>query len=341
MLDLIQHFLFFNPQQRRSADAALKHGFFTETEEPVHTIVPFDLEPITPPNLLLDITPLDLLKIPSTPYEVCPDWNTEHPVSRYGRVHEDSLFLQSPEPVDENAFVTQSRPIYSSHQNKRPLTGHDSDRPIYSSHANDLPRVMYDPLAENRPIYSSHDDQPPLEDRPIYSSHRPNSSQIWNPYMYASYRPGTPKVEHVSSSHSRHSSVSYHDEKSGLESRRSSTHLLHHYHHPHHNDYYERQLSHQLIKWTPPHFVQHPRYNDEEEDTVLRPESRQSNRSSTDIITNKYTSSDAYQPIGFTYKTPPPLKPSVSSHRLNLWVPKTEDNKKEEEGDAFNDRYFK
>lgn len=302
MLDLIQHFLFFNPPQRRSADAALKHVFFSETEEPVHTIVPMDLQPMTPPH----ITPLDLLTIPDTPYEVCPDWNTEHPVSRYGRlcsaIHKEPIdtFLQSPEPPDENDYVTSSRPIYSSHQKVRPLTGHDSDnRPIYSSHADDLVKPTYVDVEETRPIYSSH------------------STQSWNPYMYASYRPTTPKVEHVSSSHS------HREERPVLDSRRSSTHLLHHHHHPHHNDYYERQHPHQLIKWTPPHFVQHPRYI-EQEDVVVRPESRQSTRAETTSAVIPYQPMYTFKPV---------------SQRLNLWVPDTEQEDQEENKDVLQDRY--
>jgi serine/threonine protein kinase len=69
MLDLIRHFLFFNPNQRWSADTALRHVFFSETEEPVHTIVPtamnniVEQEPITPPDPSekSPITPFNLL----------------------------------------------------------------------------------------------------------------------------------------------------------------------------------------------------------------------------------------------------------------------------------------
>ncbi|KAI7895356.1 kinase-like domain-containing protein [Mucor mucedo] len=133
MLDLIRHFLFFNPSQRWSADHALGHAFFSEVDEPVH--LPTFMEPITPPdkyahsvsttpNCKPPITPLDLLTTPQSPYQVCPDWNTDRPVSRYGRLC--SAIKDAPETTTETGWhAQQSRPIYSSHQKIHPVT----DRP--------------------------------------------------------------------------------------------------------------------------------------------------------------------------------------------------------------------
>ncbi|CEP15002.1 hypothetical protein [Parasitella parasitica] len=300
MLDLIRHFLFFNPCQRWSADTALRHVFFSETDEPVHAIVLVNQrEPITPPDntakkILKDITPLDLLPIPQSPYQICPDWNTDHPVSRHGRLcsaikddnrlssscttHVDR-FLHDPESVDSNAWLTQSRPIYSSHQKVHPVTD------------------------------------------------RPSSSHVWNKYNYAAHqqlRPSTPVVEHVLASNSvipststsankRHSIVSEEDTH-----RRFGHHLHHHLHHPHHNDYHLHHhrppttsnattatISHtnnsgfnidriphygnQLIKWAPPPYQVD---NDEIIDSK-RPESRRCRSPapfSCSIMKHKYSS---------------------------------------------------
>jgi hypothetical protein len=249
MLDLIRHFLFFNPSQRCSADTALRHRFFTETDEPtVHHIASSNsAEPITPPDnkhdlqakAIREITPFDLLSIPRSPYQICPDWNTEHPVSRYGRLcsamNEESrrsvsrahLHEERPTtPIDNNAWLTQSRPIYSSHQKVHPVTD------------------------------------------------RPDSSHLWNKYNYASHqRPSTPVVvEHVGhhnnnvpvASTKRYFSIS--DE---LDTHRRLGHHLHHHHndtnHSHrpptssgtgnNTSFSLDRIPHygnQLIKWAPP-----------------------------------------------------------------------------------------
>lgn len=262
MLDLIRHFLFFNPSERRSADTALRHKFFTETDEveTIHHIGTTNtIEPITPPDhkhdlqakTIREITPFDLLSIPRSPYQICPDWNTEHPVSRYGRLcsavkddgrrsssraysnmHEEVVVPTT--PVDNNAWLSQSRPIYSSHEKVHPVTD------------------------------------------------RPNSSRLWNKYNYASHqRPSTPVVvEHVGhhnnappSSTKRYSGVISVDE---LDTHRRLGHHLHHHHHPNDNrpptssgppagnstSFSLDRMPHygnQLIKWAPPqHFATHP-----------------------------------------------------------------------------------
>ena len=399
MLDLIRHFLFFNPCQRWSADAALRHVFFSETDEPVHTIVSSNYyEPITPPDnavkktpmthskILKDITPLDLLPIPQSPYQICPDWHTDHPVSRHGRLcsaikddnrlsssratHVDR-FLHDTESVDNNAWLTQSRPIYSSHQKIHPVTD------------------------------------------------RPNSSHVWNKYNYAAHqqlRPSTPVVEHVStinvipsastSSNKRYSNVPEEDTH-----RRSGHHLHHHHHHPHHNDYHHHRpptttatitttnnnnnaatatstttnsnggfsidriphYGNQLVKWAPPHFP-HQADGDHEMIEPKRPESRRCRTPapfSSSIMKHKYTSSSintSTNPSSI-YSNASPIKPwtpasttttvntekimadgysrisdkpqsthrNSTSHRFNLWVPNNDDQEDEDEEDYPNE----
>lgn len=399
MLDLIRHFLFFNPCQRWSADTALRHVFFSETDEPEHTIVPSVAtlnEPVTPPDhsssvqktpppaILKDITPLDLLPIPQSPYQICPDWNTDHPVSRHGRlcsaVKDDAnsrlsssrathvdRFLHDTEPaVDNNAWLTQSRPIYSSHQKVHPVTD------------------------------------------------RPNSSHIWNKYNYAAHqqlRPSTPAVEHVSAnkpsaSTSTNKRYSYGTEEDTHSARRLGHHhhLHHHHHHPHHNDYHHRppttgtatastttgggptssgfsidripHYGNQLIKWAPPHFPHHHHQMDHDHDMIeanKRPESRQCRTPapfSSSIMKHKYTSAtintntsscsfyannnalpikpwtpatttttvntDKILADGYTSRIsdkPQSTHRNSTSHRFNLWVPKDYEDEDDEDED--------
>lgn len=269
MIDLIRHFLFFNPNQRRSADAALKHVFFSEASEPVHKVIPVDaeLEPLTPPDkqdsttnvaavgndkaLLREITPLDLLSIPRTPYQVCPDWHTDHPVSRYGRlcsaIKEDTM---------------------------RPPSSRGTHHHIGEAQENSAAW-----LAQSRPIYSSHQKVHPVSDRP-------NSSNLWNKYNYAAHqRPQTPVIEHINSvGHGHHNDhvKAPPTPSATLSSKRYSTladeldthrRLGHHYHHDHDNYHLDNhhhnhlhkptsiasnsldRLPHygsQLVKWAPP-----------------------------------------------------------------------------------------
>ncbi|CAO3628449.1 unnamed protein product [Mucor fragilis] len=404
MLDLIRHFLFFNPCQRWSADAALRHVFFSETDEPEHTIVPSAAtlnEPVTPPDhstakktppaILKDITPLDLLPIPQSPYQICPDWNTDHPVSRHGRLcsaikdenrlsssratHVDRFLHDTESAVDNTAWLTQSRPIYSSHQKVHPVTD------------------------------------------------RPNSSHVWNKYSYAAHqqlRPSTPAVEHVSSSSAKPSAstsskrYSYGPEEDTHSRRLSHHHLHHHHHHPHHNDYhYQQQQQHhhrppttattvtastataqagltssgfsidriphygnQLIKWAPPHFP-HQMDHDHEMIEAKRPESRRCRTPapfSSSLMKHKYTSTTintSTTPSSFYANNASPIKPwtlatttttvntdkimadgyssrisdkpqsthrNSTSHRFNLWVPKDyEDNGGDDDDDDEKD----
>ncbi|RCH81642.1 hypothetical protein CU098_004301 [Rhizopus stolonifer] len=357
MLDIIRHFLFFNPTQRWSAEIALRHTFFSESDEPVHNVVPMDIEPTTPPDQPLDrhltssrgrtlkgITPLDLLTTPKSPYQICPDWNTDHPISRHGRqsshtTHVDR-FLHDVEAVDNNAWLTQSRPIYSSHQKVHPVTD------------------------------------------------RPNSPHTWK-YSYAahqSYRPSTPVVEHKiapSSSSKRHSLRA--NEEGEEVPRRTSAHLLHHNHHPHHNDYHHSHrptsnntsFSHdriphygnQLIKWAPPHYHHPTPSTNEDKATETRPQSRQCRTPasfSTNLMKTKHATSmtTANTPTSLTHHSPiktwtsqtaPPIvnadkaighndqvwtrksdKPQ-STHRnstlnrFNLWVPENDDSDDQED----------
>ncbi|GAA5794834.1 hypothetical protein HPULCUR_000181 [Helicostylum pulchrum] len=258
MLNLIRRFLFFNPNQRLSADGALAHDFFNEQEEPMH-LTSMHVEPITPPDKCQQeipsrhhhhhqvnkpITPLDLLSTPRTPYQICPDWETDHPVSRYGRLcsaikderlssHVDRFLHDSED--SSSAWLNQSRPIYSSHQKVHPVTD------------------------------------------------RPNSSNLWNKYNYAAHqRPSTPVVDHSTiegHGHGHHNpgptaSVStkrYSDDFIADTHRRLGAHLHHHPDHTHHpNQIMTRPLpppplppavqhqhyGSQLIKWAPPHFTQ-------------------------------------------------------------------------------------
>lgn len=247
MLDLIRRFLFFNPNQRLTADAALAHAFFHEREEPSHTTTAH-LEPITPPDkcqpdlpshhdATKPITPMDLLSTPRTPYQICPDWETDRPVSRYGRLC---------------SAIKDER--LSSHVDR---FLHDSEDPTW--------------LNQSRPIYSSHQKVHPVTDRP-------NSSNLWNKYNYAAHqRPSTPVVEHstaVSHGHGHHnpgptasvSSKRYSiDEFIGDTHRRIPPHHLHH--HPDHSHHPNQIMTRpptaaygtqQMIKWAPPHFTQRP-----------------------------------------------------------------------------------
>ncbi|KAI8352082.1 kinase-like domain-containing protein [Blakeslea trispora] len=341
MLDLIRHFLFFNPSQRRSADAALKHPFFSESDEPIQNAVPMEFEPTTPPDQPLDrhlkssfgrvpkdITPLDLLTTPKVPYQICPDWNMDHPASRHGRLsssrttHVDK-FLHDVEGMDANPWLTQSRPIYSSHQKVHPVTD------------------------------------------------RPSSSQNQNRYSYGahySHRPSTPVVEHKknipsSSSHTTSKRHSIRNEEEEIP-RRTSAHLLHHLHHPHHNDYHHYQhrpnngtpggtssfgldrvphYGNQLIKWAPCRFTS-PMETTEDGSTdkeTDRPESRQCRTPapfSSSLLHGKYASvATVSSPTSFINNstirpwTPPSShaatnreKTSYFEEHKQIWVHKSE-----------------
>lgn len=282
MLDLIRHFLFFNPCQRWSADFALKHAFFSETDEPVHTIVPVadtamqEIEPITPPDQPVaakHITPLDLLPTPKTPYQVCPEWHTDHPVSRYGRLCS---------AVKEDPALTSSRGTHVD----RFL--HDTEPPVG------------DYLIQSRPIYSSHQKVHPITDRP-------NSSNLWNKYNYAAHqqlRPSTPIVDHrpiPTSSTSTSKLVSVHgDEQLDDNSHRRVGHHNPHHHHinPPNTHFSLDRIPHygnQLIKWAPPQYAP-PQYAspmDVATDETTRPESRRCRTPapfSSQLMKHKYTS---------------------------------------------------
>jgi hypothetical protein len=180
MLDLIRHFLFFNPSQRWTADRALHHRFFVEeTQEPIHTVIetlpPFNHnQPVTPPiqprifAIRKEFTPFDLLETPTVPYQICPDWNTDQPspvsskdgnrrVASSHHPHHKDLFLNDVEAVDNNAWISKSRPIYSSHQKIHP----GLDRPNSSTNSkiwsSELKRLAT-PTSDNgnAPSYTSN-----------------------------------------------------------------------------------------------------------------------------------------------------------------------------------------
>jgi hypothetical protein len=198
---------------------------------------------------LREITPLDLLSTPRSPFQVCPDWNSDRPVSRYRRLcsaikddkrpssrassHIDR-FLHDGDTADNNTWLNQSRPIYSSHQKVHPVTD------------------------------------------------RPNSSHLWNKYNYASHqRPCTPVIDHTHSvGHGHHNDGVKHvappTPSTTTSTKRYSladefdTHrrLGHHYHHDHlnptrppTNSTNVDRMPHygtQLIKWAPPHYSHGP-----------------------------------------------------------------------------------
>lgn len=277
MLDIIRHFLFFNPQQRRSADAALKLAFFTEIEDTVHKSIPLDS------------------------IDMCPEWDTEDRDSFYGRlcsaINDDRLSSECETNVDRllhnpenDGYLSQTRPIYSSHEKVHPLFDQDQD-----------------PLHQKRDIYSSHQKTHPVTDKP-------GSSQVWNKYGYSSVRPSTPIVDRIHSSRGLTSSSGKHNPKEDDAHRRLSTHILHHHHHPHHNDYHIRHHGSQVIKWTAPHFVHHSREQDDEcelEEETPRPKSRHSKRLSTELS-------------GLSLENRNHLIHS-HSHLLNSWGPEDED----------------
>ncbi|KAI9487520.1 MAG: kinase-like domain-containing protein [Benjaminiella poitrasii] len=195
MIDMIRHFLFFNPQQRWSADFALRHKFFSETEEPAHPVIPISamIEPITPPeqqaSVLISnnmnnphneslqqpsiITPLDLLSTPAFPYQVCPDWNIGHSDSSSSSHSKRSItssytthvdrFLHGSDNVENNTTTTitnnswlaQSRPIYSSHQKVHPI---NDNRPGPSLGLNNSYSYATTYLRPSTPIPSSDKD---------------------------------------------------------------------------------------------------------------------------------------------------------------------------------------
>ncbi|KAG2237561.1 hypothetical protein INT48_005597, partial [Thamnidium elegans] len=362
MLDLIRRFLFFNPNQRLSADEALAHGFFHEQEEPMH-LTSMHVEPITPPDkcqqelqsrVSKPITPLDLLSTPRTPYQICPDWETDHPVSRYGRLcsaikderlssHVDR-FLHDSEDAS-SAWSNQSRPIYSSHQKVHPVTD------------------------------------------------RPNSSNLWNKYNYAAHqRPSTPVVDHSTiegHGHGHHnpgppvSTKRYSDDFIADTHRRLGAHPDHTHHPNQIMTKAPQQYGNQLIKWAPPHFtqknapvthhpapvVQHYRQPTVVQDAELsRPESRRCRSPapfSSQLMKHKYTTTVHTNTTSLNPTSPiqcwtaPTVTTSVNtdkvfmaqqeevyvrksdkpqsthrnstSHRFNLWVPDTEEEEEEED----------
>lgn len=356
MIDIIRHFLFFNPNQRRSADASLRHVFFSETSEPVHNVIPMEVEPLTPPDKqdhivndkpIREITPFDLLSIPRTPYQVCPDWNTDHPVSRYGRLC--------------SAIKDDT---------KRPPSSRGAH-----PHIGDAQAESNAWLAQSRPIYSSHQKVHPVSDRP-------NSSNLWNKYNYAAHqRPQTPVVEHIN--HVGHGHHNDHVKppptpSATISTKRYSTladeldthrRLGHHYHHDHYH--HDHHLLHhpvskpsstssattpttnldriphygsQLVKWAPPqhgphhitttttpattttsHNYHQPQpYQDPE---LSRPESRRCRSPapfSSQLMKHKYTTSTntSTNNIGsaapIKYWTPPTTTTNVNTDKVMM-----------------------
>jgi hypothetical protein len=362
MLDLIRHFLFFNPCQRWSADFALRHAFFSETDEPVHAIVPIadavmqEVEPVTPPDkqlIVKDITPLDLLPTPKTPYQVCPDWQTDHPVSRYGRLCS---------AVKDERVLTSSRGTHVD----RFL--HDTEPPS-------------DYLIQSRPIYSSHQKVHPVTDRPT-------SSHLWNKYNYASHqqlRPSTPIVDHRpiptnTTSTSKRVSIHGDEQLDDNNSHRRGHHNPHHHIHPSSSHFSLDRIPHygnQLIKWAPPQYAPPVVVSKEEVPVAVheRPESRRCRTPapfSSQLMKHKYTSIShttsscnsfntapikTWSPASTTssintdkvladqhfhhqYQKRKSDKPqsthrNSTSHRFNLWVPATDDDEEGQDEDDY------
>lgn len=320
MIDIIRHFLFFNPNQRRSADATLRHVFFSETSEPVHNVVPMEVEPITPPDKqdhivndkpIREITPFDLLSIPRTPYQVCPDWNTDHPVSRYGRLC--------------SAIKDDT---------KRPPSSRGAHH-----HIGDAQAETNAWLAQSRPIYSSHQKVHPVSDRP-------NSSNLWNKYNYAAHqRPQTPVVEHIN--HVGHGHHNDHVKppptpSATISSKRYSTladeldthrRLGHHYHHDHYH--HDHHLLHhpvskpsstssattpttnldriphygsQLVKWAPP---QHGPHHIKTTPTTTTPATTSHNYHQP----QPYQDSELSRPESRRCRSPAPFSSQLMKHK--------------------------
>lgn len=361
MLDLIRHFLFFNPSQRWSADNALRHVFFSEVDEPVHHGNTMDIEPITPPDKYCQpspistgkpITPLDLLSRPQSPYQICPDWNTDRPVSRYGRLC--SAIKDGPETTTETAWLNQSRPIYSSHQKIHPVT----DRPNSSHLWN-----KYNYAAHQRP-------STPVVDHSVAVGHGHHHHGVHN-----NGPPSTPKR--------------YADDLIGDTHRRLGHHLHEqHSHHPNNiiskqppssNSFNIDRIPHygsQLVKWAPPRFMPKPpaslHYHQPpivQDPELSRPESRRCRSPapfSSQLMKHKYTTTSnttscSMNTSSSTIKswTPPEKIPDIesstlpwvrksdkpqsthrnsTSHRFNLWVPDTEEE--EDQGETFDRSVF-
>lgn len=358
MLDLIRHFLFFNPSQRWSADSALRHVFFSEVdEEPVHhasiePITPPDKYAAAPPSCSKPITPLDLLSTPQSPYQICPDWNTDRPVSRIGRLC--SAIKDSPETTtDTSMWLNQSRPIYSSHQKIHPV----SDRPN-----------------------SSH-----LWNKYNYAAHQRPSTPVVDHSVAVGLGHHHHGVHNNGPSSSSNTSKRYSDDFMGDTHRRLGHHHLHdqqHSHHPNHIKpppvasaaFHMDRLPHygsQLVKWAPPRYTAKPavvttglHYHQPSivPDTELsRPESRRCRSPapfSSQLMKHKYTTtSNTGLCTGTTSSgtikswTPPAPAPAAvvtqekinthrnsTSHRFNLWVPDTEED--EEVGEPFDRSVF-
>jgi hypothetical protein len=353
MLDLIRHFLFFNPSQRWSADFALRHAFFSETDEPAHTIVPIadtamqEVEPVTPPDkqpTVKHITPLDLLPTPKAPYQVCPDWHTDHPVSRYGRLCS---------AIKDERVLTSSR-------------GTHVDRFLHET------EPASDYLATSRPIYSSHQKVHPVTDRP-------NSSHLWNKYNYAAHqqlRPSTPIVDHrpmpTNTTSSKRVSIHGDEQLDDHSHRRVGHHNPHHHIHPPSTHFSLDRIPHygtQLIKWAPPQYGP----IDAAEEEAARPESRRCRTPapfSSQLMKHKYTSSSHTSCQSFNttpIKTWSPASTTTSSintdkvladqhfhyqyqkrkpqsthrnstlHRFNLWVPSNDDEQDQDQDDYPNE----
>lgn len=318
MLDIIKHFLFFNPHQRRSAHAALKHSFFTETDTSIHTTKTLNIPSDT----------LNILRF------TCPEWNSEDRDSFYGRlcsdIDDDRLSNVCATNVDRlvhnpenDGYLSQTRPIYSSHEKVHPLIDQEHEALDHESY-----------LSQKRNIYSSHEKTHPVSDRP-------GSSQTWNKYNYSQLRSSTAMVDRIHSSRGLTSSSGKHSSKKDdpvEETRkRLSGHLL-----LHHNDYHLRN-HHHYVKGTPSSHYYYPRDSEPKEVSevgmkneggVRRPVSRLTKRLSSDSSTPPLSpKSGNHSPLeNYEYRKSWNYGKSdythPHSHLLNSWGPQDEEEKK-------------
>lgn len=320
MLDLIRHFLFFNPNQRWSADYALQHAFFSEKDEPEHPV------PV-PDKYCKPITPLDLLTTPQSPYQICPDWNTDRPVSRYGRLC--SAIKDAPETTTETAWLhQQSRPIYSSHQKIHPV----SDRPN-SSH-------LWNKYNNPRP-------STPVVDHSVVVGHGHHHHGVHNHGLNTPKRYSDEFMGHT------HRHIHEHLHKQGTGNFNMDRI-------PHYGSQlvkwapprYTPKVPVTPVTTTSLHYHQPPIVVDPE---LSRPESRRCRSPapfSSQLMKHKYTTTSHTTPISmnnngstiknWTPNTVPTEKEvwrksdktqsthrNSTSHRFNLWVPETEEEEEE------------
>ncbi|KAI8966992.1 kinase-like domain-containing protein [Mycotypha africana] len=288
MLDLIKHFLCFNPSFRWTADYALRHRFFTsETEEESHTVIQLNtpMEPITPPddgnrtndNSRLNtptgilsstrtiLTPKSLLSMPQSSYQFCSHWTDSHPEDHYRPISRDGR---------TNAISTTTT-MHNTHTDSI-LHGQRS------SHSRNSKNAW---LIHNRPIYSSHQKVHPISNTPATSNNYDHASYYqlqFQPQSLDICRLDTPSD---SEQHHKGSMELSTKRNSELAIDSNAPYCSGNCLKPNDMAHYgcQQRCQAQTIRWTPPHFIKHPRYNDdpeakENDAAITRHESRRSAR---------------------------------------------------------------